>query len=290
MKSKKPLEELKNLWEQETDKYLMKAATKNIKEYPGEVRAIILDEVNRRGLTYEEPTIEVGIEPTIEVGIERVTDPEVIKDLAYLYGISADSNLLTHLASGLESARLSLKLTKRRTFSVYLYGFLGPLLMIVLLIYVVISNNAQVPPILIVPSILFVPLGIGLFFGARLARKAFYFIPLLNMFCGFLAGGAEGAGSALGSSIVGWILYVVLMRQPHTQAFFANDRYPLPILTVEKLLLRGSSISRSMLAKHHDLKATLGELRDSVDTYVSEGSKPSRRVKQLSDRLQRLLK
>ncbi len=217
-------------------------------------------------------------------------DSDAIKELVHLYGISADSNLLTHLVSGLESARLSLKLTKRRSFAVYLYGFLGPLLMIGLLISVVISNNVQVPPILIIPIILVVLLGIGIFFGARLARDAFYFIPLLNMFCGFLAGGAGGAGSALGSSILGWILYVVLMRQPHTQAFFANDRYPLPILTVEKLLLRGSSISRSMLAKHDDLKATLGELRDSVDTYVSEGGKPSRRVKQLSARLQRLLK
>lgn len=207
-----------------------------------------------------------------------------IAELARLYNIPDDSDLLTDLVSSLKVVRSSLLLAKQRSVPIYLYGFFGPLLTIVLLIVLETSNLIRVQLALVTL------LGLGIFFGSRLARGAYYYIPLFNMFCGYLIAGAEGAGSALGASVLPWILYVVLMRPPHAQAFFASDDHPLPMLTVEKLLLSGSSISRSMLAKHHDLKATLGQLRESVDTYVSGGDKTSRRAKQLNARLRRLLK
>lgn len=46
----KSLDEIRELWEKETDNYLVKAATINLEGYPLEVQDIIKKEVQRRGL------------------------------------------------------------------------------------------------------------------------------------------------------------------------------------------------------------------------------------------------
>ena len=54
------LDEAKKLWEDETDNYLVKAATINFTEYPPEVQEIIKDEVKKRGLegvAFDKPSV-----------------------------------------------------------------------------------------------------------------------------------------------------------------------------------------------------------------------------------------
>lgn len=56
------LEEAKRLWQQESDRYVLKAATEDIEEYPPEVRAIINEEAIRRGLL-REPLVQSSTAP-----------------------------------------------------------------------------------------------------------------------------------------------------------------------------------------------------------------------------------
>jgi hypothetical protein len=48
------LDEIKSQWEQEKDKYVLKAATEDLDEYSPEIQAIIKEEALRRGLVKEE--------------------------------------------------------------------------------------------------------------------------------------------------------------------------------------------------------------------------------------------
>ena len=50
----KSLDEIKKHWAQETDEWLIKAATIDLNEYPFEVQEIIRNEVKRRGLEGKE--------------------------------------------------------------------------------------------------------------------------------------------------------------------------------------------------------------------------------------------
>jgi len=44
MQKQNTLDEIQKLWEQEIDKYVLRAATEDIEEYPQEVRKIIIEE------------------------------------------------------------------------------------------------------------------------------------------------------------------------------------------------------------------------------------------------------
>ena len=59
MQEHSSLDEIKKLWEQEIDKYVLKAAIEDITEYPQEVRTIIIEEAYQRGfITGEEKNDE----------------------------------------------------------------------------------------------------------------------------------------------------------------------------------------------------------------------------------------
>lgn len=54
------LDEIKELWEKETDNYLVKAATVDLQEYSPEIQEIIKNEVKKRGLEgtkFDKPSI-----------------------------------------------------------------------------------------------------------------------------------------------------------------------------------------------------------------------------------------
>jgi hypothetical protein len=53
---KDKLKEITEAWQKETDEYVLKAVTKNLNEYPPEVRVIIREEAVKRGLIAYEIT------------------------------------------------------------------------------------------------------------------------------------------------------------------------------------------------------------------------------------------
>lgn len=56
MEKNKDLEKIRNLWQSESDKYVLKAATKDLQDYSPEVQKIILVEKDRRGLKQKPPS------------------------------------------------------------------------------------------------------------------------------------------------------------------------------------------------------------------------------------------
>ncbi len=71
MRDNKSLQEIRKLWQQEMDKYVLEAATKDINEYPPDVRTVIQEEALKRGLLKEknqESVIQNG------VSFDKLTD------------------------------------------------------------------------------------------------------------------------------------------------------------------------------------------------------------------------